>query len=70
VGNACDSTAPGYNATYLTGLSSTTVQCSSPSGVSADHTGTVMLEAAAPSSLTVTLHGGGLQATFLGVLLS
>lgn len=68
VGNACDSTAPGYNVTYLTGLGTTTVQCSSP--VSADHTGTVMLEAAAPSSLTITLNGGGLQATFLGVLLS
>jgi len=67
VGNSCDSTAPGYNATYLTGVGTTTVQCSSP--VSADHTGAVMLESTTPSSLTVTLNGSGLQGMFLGVLL-
>ncbi len=71
VGNACDSTAPGYNAQYLTGLGSQSVTCSNPpTDPGADHTGTVMLEAAAPTSLTITLNGGGLQATFLGVLLS
>lgn len=69
VGNACDSTAPGYNAQYLTGLGTTTVQCG-PTPVSADHTGTVMLRATAPTSLTVTLNGGGLEALFFGVLLS
>ncbi|HXY27048.1 MAG TPA: CshA/CshB family fibrillar adhesin-related protein [Acidimicrobiales bacterium] len=68
VGNACDSTAPGYNSQYLTGLGTTTVECSSPT--SADHTGAVMLEALTPSSLTVTLVGTGLQGVFLGVLLS
>jgi len=68
VGNACDSTAPGYNTQYLTGVGTTTVQCG-PSPVSADHTGTVMLQATSPSKLTVTLNGGGLEGTFLGVLL-
>ena len=59
VGNACDSTAPSYNTQYLTGVGTTTVQCG-PSPVSADHTGTVMLQATAPTKLTVTLVGGGL----------
>jgi hypothetical protein len=67
VGNSCDSTAPGYNTSYLTGVGTTTVECASP--VSADHTGAVMLEANSPTSLTVTLQGTGLQAMFLGVLL-
>jgi type II secretory pathway pseudopilin PulG len=67
VGNACNSTPPSYNASSLTGLGTTTVKCfNSPSE---DHTGTAMMEAATPTSLTVTLDGGGLQATFLGVLL-
>lgn len=67
VGNACNSTPPTYNTSSLTGVGTTTVTCfNSPSE---DHTGTAMLEAATPTSLTVTLNGGGLQATFLGVLL-
>ena len=67
VGNACDSTPPSYNASSLTGIGTTTVECfNSPSE---DHTGTPMVEARTPNSLTVTLVGGGLQATFLGVLL-
>ncbi len=67
VGNACNSTPPTYNASSLTGIGTTTVECfNSPSE---DHTGTAMLEATTPTSLTVTLDGGGLQATFLGVLL-
>ncbi len=70
VGNSCDSTAPGTNSTYLTGLGTTTVQCSSPSSFSADHTGAVMLEADQPTSLTIQLFGGGLQAAFVGVLLA
>jgi prepilin-type N-terminal cleavage/methylation domain-containing protein len=68
VGNACMSTPPSTNASYLTGLGTPTVQCSST--VSADHTGTVMLQATTPTQLTVTLNGTGLQAMFLGVLLS
>ncbi len=75
IGNACMSfgqyAPPGYNTTTA-GLSgagtSTTVKCSST--VSADHTGTTMLYATTPSTLTVTLVGGGLQAMFLGVELS
>ncbi len=67
VGNACNSTPPTYNASSLTGIGTTTVECfNSPSE---DHTGTAMLEATTPTSLTATLDGGGLQATFLGVLL-
>ena len=81
VGNACMSfgpstvSPPNYNTTYLTGVGTTTVECSSPTtyegapygGV--DHTGTAMLEAKTPNSLTVTMVGTGLQAMFLGVLL-
>ena len=71
VGNDCSSAPPGYNATYLTGLGTKTVQCSvAPNDPGADHTGSVMLEAAAPTSLTIKLVGTGLQAAFLGVLLS
>jgi hypothetical protein len=73
VGNACDSfglpyAPPNYNTNYLMGVGGTTVECSST--VSEDHTGTPMLQAATPSTLTVTLDGGGLQALFLGVELS
>ena len=71
VGNACNSfgqyAPPAYNPTYLTGVGTTTVKCSAT--VSEDHTGTVMLQATTPSTLTVTLDAGGLQALFLGVLL-
>ena len=67
VGNACNSTPPSYNASSLTGVGTTTVECfNSPSE---DHTGTVMLQAQTPSSLTITLVGTGLQAAFLGVLI-
>ena len=71
VGNACNSfgqyAPPAYNQNNLTGVGTTTVECSST--VSEDHTGTVMLQATTPSTLTVTLYAGGLQAMFLGVLL-
>jgi hypothetical protein len=71
IGNACDSTGqyapPAYNPNALTGVGTKTVACSAT--VSRDHTGTTMLEATTPSSLTVTLNGTGLQAMFLGVLL-
>ena len=73
IGNACNSfgqyAPPAYNSTPtgLTGVGTTTVKCSST--VSEDHTGTVMLQATTPSTLTVTLYAGGLQALFLGVLL-
>jgi hypothetical protein len=72
VGNACMSfganAPPNYNKTQLTGIGTGTVECSST--VSADHTGTAMLFATQPSTLTVTMVGTGLQAVFLGVQLS
>jgi prepilin-type N-terminal cleavage/methylation domain-containing protein len=72
VGNACNSTANAINTTDLTGVTGTpssTVTCTGTA--STDKTGTVMLEAPTPPSLTVTLSGGGggLQAMFMGVLL-
>jgi prepilin-type N-terminal cleavage/methylation domain-containing protein len=69
VGNACNSTPPGYTSTSpgLTGIGTSTVVCSTAN--STDKTGTAMLKALTPSSLTVTLDGGGLQAMFMGVLL-
>jgi hypothetical protein len=67
VGNACMSTPPTYNSQYLTGIGTTTVECSAT--VSRDKTGTPMLEAETPSSLTATLVASGLQAIFVGVLL-
>ena len=72
VGNACNSTATQINTTDLTGVTGTpssTVTCMGTT--STDKTGTVMLEALTPSTLTVTLNGGGggLQAMFMGILL-
>jgi hypothetical protein len=71
VGNSCMSTGqyapPAYNPNYLTGVGTTTVSCSATVG--GDHTGAAMLEATTPSSITATLVGTGLDATFLGVLL-
>jgi prepilin-type N-terminal cleavage/methylation domain-containing protein len=58
-GNSCNS--------GVTGVGTMSVKCSSSS--SSDKTGTLMLEASAPTSLTVTLQGTGLEAMFLGVLL-
>jgi len=64
IGNACaGSSAPAG----LTGVGTTTVTCGA--SVSSDKTGTVMVEAAAPTTLTVTMVGTGLEAIFLGVLL-
>ena len=63
-GNAC---AGSSSPAGLTGLGTTTVQCGA--SVNSNKTGTIMLEAAAPTTLTVTLVGAGLEATFLGVLL-
>ena len=56
--------APPANLGTLTGLGTTTVKCSA--NVSRDKTGTPMIEAETPSSLTMTLVGQGLQAVFLG----
>lgn len=62
-GNACND-SPGQG---LTGVGTTSVQCAS--SVSSDKTGTVMLEAPAPTSLSVHMVGTGLEAMFMGVLL-
>ncbi len=67
VGNACDSVAPGINTQYLTGVGTTSVECSADK--SSDKTGTVILDALTPQSLTIQLVGGGLQAAFVGLLL-
>jgi prepilin-type N-terminal cleavage/methylation domain-containing protein len=67
VGNACESVTPTYNTQFLTGIPGYKVECSANSQV--DKTGTVMLEAVHPTSLTVTMVGAGLQATFIGLLL-
>ncbi len=65
-GNACWSAG----VLYLTTLPSTTVSCSIPSsGWSSDKTGTLMLSAPAPTSMNVTMKGGGLEGVFFGVLL-
>ena len=69
VGNACNSTPPRYATTSpgLVGVGTDTVVCSTTN--STDKTGTPMLKATTPSSLTVTLYGGGLEAMFMGILL-
>jgi prepilin-type N-terminal cleavage/methylation domain-containing protein len=64
IGNACaDPTSPDG----LTNIGTTTVKCAA--SVSSDKTGTVMLEASAPTQLTVSMYGSGLEAMFLGLLL-
>jgi competence protein ComGC len=63
-GNACAGSSPPAG---LTGVGTTTVTCGA--SVGSDKTGTVMLEAAEPTTLTVTLVGTGLEAIFVGVLL-
>ncbi len=70
MGNACADPTPGTSTTPGDGFSGNgtqTVECQA--SISEAHTGTVMLEAKAPSNLTVTLYGGGLEAMFLGILL-
>jgi prepilin-type N-terminal cleavage/methylation domain-containing protein len=70
VGNACGQTAGlPINTTYLGGVNTTTVECAASPTQPGEKTGTVMLEATTPTSLTVTLVGTGRQAMFLGVLL-
>jgi hypothetical protein len=63
-GNTCAAPAPGQG---LTGVGTTSVTCAST--VSSDKTGTVMLEAPAPTTLHVHMVGTGLEAMFMGVLL-
>ncbi len=63
-GNAC---AGSSSPAGLTGLGTETVTCGA--SVSSDKTGTVILEALAPTTLTVKMVGEGLEAIFVGVLL-
>jgi hypothetical protein len=63
-GNACAAPAPGQG---LSGVGTANVTCAST--VSSDKTGTVMLEASAPSTLHVQMVGAGLEGMFMGVLL-
>jgi len=64
-GNACNS---GTSTPNLTGTGTKTVQCMQTVSTNTK-TGTVMLSASTPTSLTVTLQGAGLQAMFMGLLL-
>jgi hypothetical protein len=71
IGNACAySPAPSgtyYAGTWLTGIGTTQVECAA--SVSSNKTGTVMLEAPAPTTLNITMVGTGLEAIFVGLLL-
>ncbi len=64
-GNACADPTPGSG---LTGLGTNSVTCAA--SVSSDKTGTPMISAPAPSSLTAYMVGTGLEAIFVGLLLS
>ncbi len=69
-GNACANPTVGNGLAYgngLTGLGTATVECQA--SVSSDKTGTVMLSAPAPNTLTANLVGTGLEAVFMGILL-
>ena len=76
IGNACPVVVNGVVVPNkgLTGVGTKTVQClasasSGSANTSSDKTGTVLLQAATPTTLTATLVGTGLQAIFVGVLL-
>jgi prepilin-type N-terminal cleavage/methylation domain-containing protein len=70
VGNACGNlTAPpaGTLPVGLTGIGTQTVECAATQ--SGFKTGTPMIEAPAPSTLTATMVGTGLEGMFIGLLL-
>jgi hypothetical protein len=73
IGDACSNpVSPSglSGVSVLTYVGSQTVECqSSTSDTTHARTGTVMLESPAPTQLTVTMVGTGLEAMFLGVLL-
>lgn len=67
-GNACNTpTAASYYSSYLVSLGTNSVECAAT--VSSDKTGTVMLQAAQPNTLSVLMNGQGLEGMFMGVLL-
>ncbi len=71
IGNACANPTAGTGLTPgngLSGIGTNSVECQA--SVSSDKTGTVMISAPAPTSLTVNLVGTGLEAMFMGILLS
>ena len=66
MGNACNSGAGISPANVLTGSGSTTITCDGVSnGVK---NGTAMVEATTPTTVTVTLHGTGLEGMSMGLL--
>jgi prepilin-type N-terminal cleavage/methylation domain-containing protein len=73
IGDACSNPISPSGLTpqsLLTGSSSTSVMCaSSTSDTSSARTGTVMVGAPAPTQLTDTLYGTGLEGIFIGLLL-
>jgi len=73
IGDACSNPASPSGlsgVSVVTYVGSQTVECqSSTSDTLAPRSGTVMLESPAPTQLTVTMVGTGLEAMFLGVLL-
>ncbi len=70
MGNACANPTPGSGTSYgngFTGIGSPVVECAA--SVSSDKTGTPMIAAPEPSSLTAYMYGTGLEAIFVGLLL-
>lgn len=66
IGNACNTGAGVSPANVLTGSGSTTITCDGYSnGVK---NGTAMVEAMTPTTVTVTLHGTGLEGMSMGLL--
>jgi hypothetical protein len=69
-GNSCtNTTGQSPLLTYTSTLNPPTYTVECASVVTSDKTGTVMLEANAPSTLNATLVGSGLEAIFIGLLL-
>ncbi len=76
-GDACNKPegwggSPGPGGTLLTGVGTQSVECESTwqSSGSSPRTGTVMLGAAQPTSMTVDMQGAGLEGVAFGLLLS
>jgi prepilin-type N-terminal cleavage/methylation domain-containing protein len=68
IGNACNDPDV-QSGKDFTGVGTTTVVCGEPGDAPASQkTGTAMLETQAPTSMTITLGGGGKEAMFLGLL--
>ncbi len=70
IGNACADPTAGSGLTVgngLSGVGTNSVGCKA--SVSSDKTGTVMISAPAPTSLTTYMVGTGLEAMFMGILL-